>query len=268
MLPASVELIRDVVFASPGGHKLRLDLFLPRSSEQPAPAVVYVAGGGWRQVNKEQFWRHAAHMATKGFVGATVEHRLSSDATFPAAYEDVKTAVRWLRANADRYGIDVDRIGAAGGSSGGVLMGMLGTMAHMPDVEGDGGNPEYSSQVRAIAAFSPEMDLVSRGKADHRVGNIARFLGKTYEEDPQLWAKASPLTHAGADSAPLLIVHGTMDARAPHQNSVGMREKLKAAGVEAELFTGGGAGHGFAMSPPWYEDTLRTMEVFFTRILK
>ena len=264
-LPPGVDFKGDVVFASPDGQDLHLDLFLPRASEGPMPAVVYVFGGGWRQGNKQHFWRQAAHMATKGFVGACVEYRLSGEATFPAALEDTKAAVRWLRANAAEYGIDPVRIGAAGGSAGGHLASMLGTTHSILEFEGDGGNAEFSSRVRAVAAFNPVLNFENLPRAIESI--VAQFMGTAYAENPQLWLKASPTSHVGKDSASFLFLHGTGDERAPYQQSVDMMNELQASGVRAELFTGEGAAHGFFNRPPWFEPTLKAMEKFFVDAL-
>ena len=118
------------------------------------PAIVYLHGGGWSGGDKGQFEPQATHMATKGFVGATIQYRLVPEATFPAPVEDTKAAVRWLRANASTYRIDTDGIGVAGYSAGGHLAAMLGTTPHIAEFEGDGGNPGFSSRVQAVAAFA------------------------------------------------------------------------------------------------------------------
>src|SRR5438270_12467934 len=149
VLPDSIEMKRDLVYASPAGRDLHLDLFLPKSGAGPFPAVVYIHGGGWVNGKKNAFQRQAAYMATKGFVGACIEYRLSGEAIYPAALNDSKAAVRWLRVNAAKYRIDPDKIGAAGGSAGGHLVALLGTTGGTPAFEGDSGNAGFSSRVRA-----------------------------------------------------------------------------------------------------------------------
>lgn len=269
-LPDSVEMQENVVYATIGERKLRLDLFLPKSGQGPFPAVVYIHGGGWRGGNKRQFQRHAAHMATKGFAGACIEYRLSGEAKFPAAVHDVKSAVRWIRAHAAQYRIDPGRIGAAGGSAGGHLAAILGTTSHVREFEG-GGSSRISSRVQAVAAFNPALDFASFGRlGQHDVpsGPVYLFLGASFQDNPQLWKKASPIAYASKDSAPFLFLHGTEDTTVPYQQSVDMMNALKAAGVQAELFTAEGAGHGFFNRPPWFEPALKRMEEFFTRTLK
>ena len=234
----------------------------------PLPAIMYVYGGGWALGDvDDQFDATAIHMSAKGFVGATIEHRLAPEFRFPAHVEDSKAAVRWLRANATTYSIDPDRIGVAGYSSGGNLAMMVGTTSHLAEFEGDGGNPGFSSRVQAVAAFAGRSDLVQQPGRNI----IENYLGATFAENPDLWALASPITHVGGGSPPFLLLHGTDDATVPYQMSVNMMNRLMAAGVSAELFTAQGASHA-DLDPTnlsWGEGTLgRAMEEFFVRILK
>jgi acetyl esterase/lipase len=269
-LPETVELKPDIVYARYGAREMHVDLYLPKQSAGLRPAVVYIHGGGWRGGNKRAFSRHAAHMATLGFAGAAIEYRLSGEAKYPAAIHDSKAAVRWLRAHAAEYRIDPNRIGAAGGSAGGHLVGLLGTTNQIKEFEGAGGNSNFSSQVRAVAAFNPAVDFVSFGKgASGNASNaVYEFLGATYAHQPNLWAQAAPITHVNQNSAVFLFLHGTGDTVVPYQQSVDMMNKLKTAGIRAEIFSAPEAGHGFFNRPPWFQPALKRMEEFFIRELK
>ena len=269
-LPESVEVRRDLVYARYGSRAMHLDLYLPKQRTGLSPAVVYIHGGGWSGGNRRAFSRQAAHKATLGFAGACIEYRLSGEAKFPAALYDSKAAVRWVRANAKAYGIDPERIGAAGGSAGGHLVAMLGTTHAIKEFEGDGGSPGVSSRVRAVAAFNPAVDLVSFGKraGGNATNAVFQFLGATYADKPKLWAQATPLTHVSKQSAVFLFLHGNSDSTVPYQQSLDMLNELKSAGVKAEIFTAEGAAHGFFNRPPWFESTLNRMQEFFLRELK
>jgi acetyl esterase/lipase len=269
-LPAGVEMKKDVVYATYGSREVHLDLYLPKDGKGPFPAVVYIHGGGWVNGGKNAFERQAAYMATKGFVGACIEYRLSGEAKFPAAIYDSKAAVRWLRANAAKYQVNPNKIGAAGGSAGGHLVALLGTSWKVKELEGAGGNAGVSSRVQAVAAFNPVTDFVSIGKATGAGAGkaVSDFLGANYAQNPGRWAEASPMTYVDADSAPTLFLHGDADTTVPYRQSVDMRDKLKAAGVYTDLFTGKGAKHAFFNNPPFYEPTLKKMEEFFTKTLK
>ena len=268
--PAAVEMKADVVYASYGPRQMHLDMYLPKDSNGPFPAVVWVHGGGWQGGDKTRFRRQAALLAAKGFACACIEYRLSGEAKFPAAIHDVKASVRWLRAHAAEYKINRDKIGAAGGSAGGHLVCLLGTTGGVRDLEGNGGNAEYSSAVQAVVGLYPAADLVKTGKRDPQsaAGSLYLFLGKTYAAAPELWAKASPLTYVGKDDPPFLLMHGDQDKLVPYEQSVALADKLKAAGVQTDLFVAPGAPHGFANQPKWFQDSLDRIERFLSRTLQ
>jgi acetyl esterase/lipase len=242
----------NLVYADYGSRQMHLDLYLPKGSEGPFPAVVYIFGGGWRGGDKNHFSRQATYMASKGFAGACIEYRLSGEAKYPAAFDDSVAAVQWVRAHAKEYHIDPDRIGAAGGSSGGHLAGLLGTM--------------QGRIVQAVAAFNPVLDLTALTNPS-ALEFASQFLGATYAEKPSLWAEASPAKHVNKSSAPFLFLHGDADTMVPYRQSVDMRDQLVAAGVPAELFTASGANHAFFNGPPWFDPTLKRMEEFFVKYL-
>lgn len=274
-LPDNITVETNVTYARVGQRGLHLDLFLPRKGAGPFPAIVYVFGGGWGGGKRSQFWRQAAYMATKGFVGATIEYRLSEVAKYPAALYDCKAAVRWLRANASKYRIDGRRIGAAGGSAGGYLVMMLGTTAGMPGFDGEEGDTGVSASVQAVGAFNPVLDLVFYGKRSFSKNNpegtlkndVRLFLGGRYSDNPELWRMASPLTHISSHSAPTIILQGTADQVVPYRQAVQAVHLLRKDGVTAELFTARGGKHGFFNRPPWFRLTLKQIERFFSRIL-
>ena len=269
-VPDGVVLKADVVYSSYGARQLHLDLYLPKEGKGPFPGVVYIHGGGWSAGNKTAFQRQAAYMATKGFVGACIEYRLSGEAKYPAAVYDSKAAVRWLRANAATYHVNPNRIGAAGGSAGGHLVALLASSWKAKELEGDGGNPGVSSRVQAVAAFNPVTDFVIIGKtlADGGAATaVSTFMGGPYPAKPDLWAQASPMTYVDADCAPILFLHGTADTTVPYGQSVDMMNKLKSAGVKTDLFSAEGAKHGFFNGAPFYEPTLKKMEEFFSSTL-
>jgi acetyl esterase/lipase len=253
-LPDGVEERADVVYANYGSRQMHMDLYLPTRGQGPFPAVVYIHGGGWRGGNRSQFGRQAAYMAAHGFTGVCIEYRFSGEAKYPAAFDDAVAAVRWVRDHAAEYRIDPKRIGTAGGSSGGHLAALLGTMK--------------GRIVQAVAAFNPVLDLPALAHSDPASGLILDLLGATYSENPGLWAEASPITNAGAGSAPFLLLHGDADTIVPYSQSVAMRDKLQAGGVAVELFTASGAGHGFFNNPPWFEPTEKRMEEFFVKYLR
>lgn len=267
-IPPNVEMKHDVVYGLGGERKLELDLFLPKDGTKLRPGIVFIHGGGWRSGTRTQFHRQAAYLASKGYVGACITYRLSGRAKFPAALEDCKCAVRWMRANAKTYRIDTDRIAACGGSAGGHLAAMVGVVDKSHGFEGNGGHGDHSSAVQLVVDFNGVSDLDDLGK-QAKLGNaIEKFLGVPYTEKPELYAKASPINYVNAKSPPMLFLHGTVDTTVPFQQSVAMVGKLRGLGIDADLYEAKDAKHGFFNRPPHFKPTLLRMEAFLDKHLR
>jgi acetyl esterase/lipase len=189
-----------------------------------------------------------------GYVVASVAHRLSHHAPFPAQLQDVKAALRWLRANAGRYGLDPERVGAWGESSGGHLVALLATTAGAAELEGElpAGAPD--TRIRAAAVWYGPTDFLQMDA--HRLpGGMlhdtpdspeSRLLAARISEVPERVRQANPVTWVSAAAPPFLLVHGDRDLLVPHHQSVLLRDALAAAGVPVTLRTLPGAGHGTA----------------------
>ena len=178
-----------------------------------------------------------------------------------------------MRANASKYRINPDRLAVAGGSSGGQLAALLGTSADVKTMEGQGGNPEFSSRVQAVVAFNPLTDFVSAVEKTQNPTAVTKavdaFLGGPLEEKvPEIYVEAAPIAHVSATSAPFLFLHGTADTTLPFSQSVEMQKALQAVGVRAELYSAQDANHGFFNSAPFYEPTLKRMQEFLDSVLK
>jgi acetyl esterase/lipase len=188
-------------------------------------------------------------------------------ATFPAQIEDVKAAVRFLRANAKKYNLDPERFGAWGGSAGGHLVALLGTSADARDLEGDGPNKDVSSRVQAVCDFFGPTDLVKvAGNSTNANGPISKLLGGLASEKKELAEKANPIAYISKKSPPFLIVHGDKDTTVPVNQGELLHEALQKAGVESTLIVLPGAGHG---GPAFSaEDTVKKIDAFFDKHLK
>src|ERR1700722_1881726 len=146
-------LISDVEYCTDGGQPLLLDLFIPKNRiRTPTPAILWIHGGGWERGDKNGN-SGALLLADAGFVTASLFYRLSRDSPFPADIEDCKCAIRFLRANASKYGLDPDRIGVAGASAGGHLAELIATAPSSAGLEGTGGWGNISSEVQAASAY-------------------------------------------------------------------------------------------------------------------
>ena len=273
-LPSGVEVVRDLKYASYGDRHLLLDLYLPgdRRSEQ-LPVIVVIRGGGWVRGDKEGFGHLAASLAKRGLAAACIEYRATGEATFPAAVEDTKAAVRWLRVNAEHHGLDPDAIGAIGGSAGGHLAAYLGVTGGIPDLEGLGGNQGTSSAVSSVVDFATPTDfdkknlgwlaylvaVVTGGKAA-----VEGFLGS---DDPELWKFASPITHVSESSPALLLIHSASDRDVLIDQSRRLAARYKDARAHVELVELPDAPHAFWHFTEWHDDAMDKAAEFFWRHL-
>ena len=149
-MPESVEAIADIEYGRVGERSLTLDLYRPKQIDKPVPALVFIHGGGWEKGKKNDYRFYCIRYAQRGYVVATISYRLTGEAPFPAAVNDAKCAIRWLRANAEQYGADPEKIGVLGGSAGGHLSMMVGYSSDVLELEGDGGHEDVSSRVQAV----------------------------------------------------------------------------------------------------------------------
>jgi acetyl esterase/lipase len=245
-VPASVIADRDVVYSNVGGQQT-MDIVRPREAAAGArPAVLLVHGGGFRAGTKEGYIGLAVKLAEHGYVAATANYRLSPRNQFPAPVHDVKAAVRFLRANAAKYGIDSDHIGALGGSAGGTLVLMLGLTQGVEEFEGSGPNRDQSSSVQCVVDEYGATDFTqSYSKSVDAAEVLPKFLGGDLDHNRIDHIRSSPLNWVTPNAAPTIAIHGTADPYVAYEQSLWLVERMIAAGATAELDTISGAGHGF-----------------------
>jgi acetyl esterase/lipase len=236
-----------------GGHKsLLMDVFVPGGRiQRPTPAVLWLHGGGWERGDKNGS-SGARFLASAGFVTASIYYRLSGEAKFPADIEDCKCAIRYLRANARQYGIDPDRIGIAGASSGGHLALLVGTADQKAGLEGSGGWPHVSSRVKAVVSYYGPTDLrtITADFGARAQAAITKLIGATPQEDPGGYRRASPITYVSPGDPPILIVHGDSDTLVPFEQSKRMLDAYLRAGLTATLVKVENANHDFERRDP------------------
>jgi acetyl esterase/lipase len=246
-----VNVIRDIVYKHVNGRDLRLDIYSPKSITHPLPVVVWIFGNRWSRGTKDR--PPPLYLISDGYILVSIEYRLSGEAPFPAAIEDCKAAVRWIRANAATYHFDPDHIGAWGHSAGGHLAALLGTSGGVPELEGAGNNSGFSSRIQAVCDMSGPSDLLqfyesvsnsNEGMAPIARSSIEQFLGGPVEQNKAKAIAASPTTYVSKDDAPFLIIHGENDMTIPVSQSELLASKLKSAGVATTLIVAEGRGHG------------------------
>lgn len=267
MVPDDVTFERGIEYSNPDDQHLQLNLARPKNASGPMPTVLCIHGGGFRAGNRDGHNGLCLRLAQRGFVAATVSYRLAPKYQFPAAVFDVKAAVRWLRANAAKYQIDPARIGVTGDSAGGHLAQFLGVTAGAKQFEGDGGNADQSSRVACVVnRYGPSNLLKSYDASVDAAEVLPLFLGGDRETARQRHIEASPLNWVTPTAAPTLLLHGTEDKYVAYEQAVWMRDRLQACGVEVELLTLTGAGHGFKGADA--ERAEKALVEFFERQLK
>jgi acetyl esterase/lipase len=235
----------NVVYGTGGGQELKLDLYAPANPSGPLPAVVLIHGGGWCSGCKDDFRAIARGMAEKGYFAVTAGYRLAPQHRFPAQLEDVKCAVRWVRANAPYYGVDPERIGAAGASAGGHLALLLGMTYPSDGFEGQGGYAGYSSKVAAVVNIMGPTDLSRSGWSAATEKMIFDLVGGSRDRTPAGYWAASPVAYVRPGGPPVLTIHGTADAVVPYEQAQLLHSALRGAGVDSRLEAMQDKGHGF-----------------------
>ena len=251
-LPAGTKVLKDLPYVDGGHERQKLDLYLPASGSK-WPLIVSIHGGAFRMGSKDaEPARSAGAFVGHGFAVAAVNYRLSQHAIWPAQIEDCKAAVRWLRANAGRYGYDPARVASYGGSAGGHLAAMLGTTGDVKAYD-VGANLGLSSRVQAVVDFFGPTDFLQMDA--HRLNAQAmvhdtpdspesQLVGGPIRDHPDRVARANPITYVTADDPPFLIIHGDADLLVPHHQSVLLEAALRKAGVPVQFVTIAGGRHG------------------------
>jgi acetyl esterase/lipase len=254
-LCADIVIEENVTYGKAGDTELKLDLARPQGNG-PFPAIVFIHGGGWSGGNRQMYRGQIQEAAQRGYVAATISYRLmkygeakkettTADPIFPAQIHDAKAAIRWVRANAERYHVDPNRIGVTGASAGGHLSLLVGLTDPASGLEGDSGNPEQSSRVQAVVNVFGPTDMVFCYEKSSVAWIFRLFLGGTPTEAAERYKAASPLNYVSKDDPPVLTLHGDQDALVPVEQAKRLDEKMKAVGASHTLMVFEGQGHGF-----------------------
>lgn len=255
--PASMTYTIDVPYADTDNPRQTLDLLIPKDSgNEPLPVIVYIHGGAWNHGEKKwPLYRMVEYVATGDYAAVMVGYRLSGEAQWPAQIHDCKAAIRWVRANAKRLGLDADRIGVMGDSAGGHLVAMLGTSGDVSDMDGElGSDTAVSSRVACVVDYYGPADFLHLYKtapegtgADKNVPypTVASLLGAPIRDAPEKAASASPVSYVTAGDPPFLILHGTADSVVPFSQSEVLHTALRNADAPSTLITVEGGRHGW-----------------------
>ncbi len=272
--PGGVE--RDLTYCVTNeGVELKMDVYYPRSLKQPAPAVVYVHGGGWRGGNKDEgIGRNfIADLVRDGYVGISINYRLAPEYKFPAEIQDVACAIRHLRANAGRYGIDAQHIGVMGSSAGGHLAALLGLADRNPGWDiGQYQIPyaDQSSRVQAVVDMFGPTDLTKLALKPNELEAQNVFGASTSNQS--VLEIYSPVNYVSKEAPPFLILQGQEDRTVPPAQSQLLYDLLIKAGANAKLVMVQNAGHGFQPTGgrinPSMQELIQLAADFFDQTLK
>lgn len=246
-----IERKNDILFAQPDGVDLLLDIYLPKGAESP-PLVMFIHGGGWQNGDRKRC--RLGWLAAHGYAVASVEYRMSQEKVFPAQIEDCKGALRWLRANAEKYGYNAKKVVVAGTSAGGHLSQLMGTSGDVKELEGEvAGNLEESSRAQGVIAYYGASDFVKRSqnqpkKTDDPSGSAYRLIGGPVKNNLEKARSASPATYVSKDDPPLLMLHGAKDTTVFLDQSENLEKLYRDAGLDVYLHVEANAGHGWKLN--------------------
>jgi acetyl esterase/lipase len=263
---AAIDYIPDVTYATVGDDALKLDIASPQGLDHPVPAIVLIHGGGWMAGRRQDMTSFAKQFAEHGYVAATISYRFAPKHKFPAQIEDVKAAVRYLRANAEKLHIDPQQIGAVGISAGAHLSMMLGLLDPADGMEGNGGNAEQPSKVQAVVSFVGPVNLARDSYNPAQTQILTAWLGANPKEKQAECKQASPLTYINKGDAPLLCFFGSKDPLVSYDQAFVIGDALAKAGIPGRVELLLGAGHGWV--GPEMDRTLVATIDFFDQHLK
>ncbi|CAN7676185.1 alpha/beta fold hydrolase [Duganella sp. LjRoot269] len=271
-LPPDVARIADQTYVQYGARCLKLDLYLPAmDASRSMPVVILVHGGGWRSGFRSEFAPMAVRLAQRGYAAVTVSYRLSGEARYPAAIHDVRAAVRWVRSNAGRYGIDPQRIALAGGSAGGQIASLAGVTGHLDQFDPGAAGSPVSGAVQAIvnidglSDFTSEAARATEDDPKKNPSSAGAWFGGRYAEKTDLWREASPIQYVREGMPAILFI----DSAQP-RFSVGrdeMQGKMRQVAAATQTVILPDTPHSFWLFDPWLQPTVDATVTFLKQQL-
>lgn len=273
VVPSNVTAESNLVYATLkgtpyGDRDLHLDVFKPKRAGK-YPALVMIHGGGWRSGDKTMEHPMAEAVAAKGYVAVPVEYRLSLEAQYPNAVYDIKAAIRWIKANAEKYSVDTTRIAIEGNSAGGQLAALVGMTNGIAKLEGSEGVTTGNGSVHAVVDVDGLLDFLAPGSL-----NLVRkpdspdcdWLGGCYTEKPEIWKEASSIFWVGKTSVPITFITSSQPRFTAGRSE--MIDLLNQNGIYNEQHNIEGSPHAFWLYDPWFEPTIKYMVSFLDKVFK
>ena len=260
-----VSIKEGIVIGEGGGRSLEADVFLPPLEEKYRPAVLFIHGGGWIEGDRSQLRGYGILLARLGFVCMCNSYRLSNESIWPAQIQDVNCAIRYLRANATDLGLDPDRIGVSGNSAGGHLSLMAAATNYDQIFEGEGGNNEVSSKIKAVCAIYPPTTIRQLEMVNPLENAFLMLMGKEAKKED--YDKASPLNYVTEDYPPCMLIHGSTDSVVRLKDSTKFYEKLIEFNRPASLHIFSEEEHAFDGEPDYGRAIADLQALFFLKYL-
>ncbi len=254
---ASSHIEKDVVYGRGGDTDLHLDIYHP-TGPSLRTAIVQLHGGGFTRGARENIAANCRAFAERGYTSIAAQYRLAPDSVWPAQIHDVKAAIRWTRANAERLNIDPDKIAVAGYSAGAMLALVAAGSHGVAALEGDGGNAGVSSDVAACIAYY--------GSAERRRPESGQDALMGPDASEEAYRQASTITYAST-SVPTIFFHATGDTTLPFQGSVKLFDAYKAGGAAVEMHIFDGLSHVFDRHPEFLAPTVELCDRFLDRLV-
>ena len=270
---ANLESYIDITYSKPyEGRNLKLNIYRPKNKKK-YPALLLVHGGGWNSGNKSMQIPLAKGVAANGYVAMPVEYRLSPEAGYPAGVHDLKNAVKWVKANADKYNIDTTFIAMSGCSAGGQLACLIGTTNGQIKYENNE-YPNYSSRINAVVNIDGVSDFtepnslkgVDEALEKNKMAASATWFGGTIRDKGKEWIEASPFFNVTKESAPVCFINSSIPRF--HDGRDQIIEKFEKYNIYSEIHTIGNTPHTFWLFDPWYDRTVQYMTEFLDLMSK
>ncbi len=268
VLGDSISLIKDIIYTTVNSRQLKLDVFSPTKFKGKLPAVLMIFGGGWRSGNRTMHYPMASALAAKGYVVITADYRLSTEALYPAAVTDLKTALKWMRANAKTYQINDDKIAVWGFSAGGQLAALIGTTGGNPLFKTDSFQ-NYSDKVQAVVDVDGILAFIhpesGEGDDSKHTSSATYWFGFSKAARPDLWQQASALSYVDKHTPPILFLNSGVDRMHAGRNDV--IKKLDSLLIYHEVHIFDGAPHPFILFELWFTPSLNFTVAFLNKVL-
>jgi len=267
---SNVSESRGITYCNINDRKLKIDAFYPKEkSSTQRTAIVIIHGGGWRSGNRTQHYPLAQKLASLGYVCFTPEYRLSTEALYPAAVNDIKTSIRWVYEHAKEYNIDTSHIAVLGFSAGGELAAFMGSTNGVNKFEGNENcESNYSSWVHAIVDIDGILSFIhpesGEGDDSKRTSAATNWFGYSKTENPVIWKEASSLTYTGKQNPTTLFINSS--ATRMHAGREDYIKILNEFSIYSEVHEFENSPHSFCLFDPWFQPTVKHIDEFLKKV--